>query len=446
MIAAQSEIVTYWRGIIGTLAQRGLLRERRDGQKIIPQAVGLVEAQRVTFVLDMQRLAGVRREQWLDADLWAQWRAALQGRRCFVADGAGLAIVVGRDPGAGVQRLPVKVSLDLSAVPEGDFTAYVGEGTTGPVVFNLADGERALLVGGTTGSGKTTAILSLILQLASKCGPDALALAAVDLKRLDLVVLDALPHLVRPVATTEQDAADMVAWAVSEMERRFDVMSAAGVRRWDRLPVDDRFPLLLVVVDECADFAKSDVVADLVKLARKGRAAGVSLILATQRPDAEVLNRQIKANVTARLAFRCTDQVESRIILDRTGAEQLRRVGLALTNAGGTWRKVQVAYVPDGTMGEWVVVNPTPRPALSEVERALVRYALQELDGAFTIGPLYDVHRGDISKYALTNLAQDWERRGWLTEPGRTEDGHKIGRQVTSELASLALDGENLTS
>jgi hypothetical protein len=100
MIAQYSEVVTYWRGIVGTLAQRGLLRQKRDGAKVIPQAVAIVEPERVTFVLDMQRLGGVSREQWLDADLWAQTRAALQGRRVFCVDSAGLALVVARNPGA----------------------------------------------------------------------------------------------------------------------------------------------------------------------------------------------------------------------------------------------------------------------------------------------------------------------------------------------------------
>ncbi len=440
MIAAYSEVATYWRGVVGTLAQRGLLRQRQDGQKVIPEAVAIVEPERVCFVLDMLRLAGVSRESWLDLALWAQVRAALQGRRVLVADSGGLAVVIAREPGEPQRkRLPARVMLDAGAIPDGEYTAYLGESKSGRVVLDLAGNERAVLVGGTSGSGKTGTIRSLVLQLARKCDPGRLGLAVVDLKRLDFPALAALPHLVRPIATTEAEAVDLVGWAVQEMERRQAVMQAAQVTRWDLLPEGERFPLLLVVVDEAADFAKSPVMADLIELARKGRASGVSLILATQRPDAEVLSRQVKANVATRVAFQTTDNVESRVILDRGGAEGLRRVGLCLTNAGGQWRKVQAAYIPDDALGEWVGVAPGG-PALDDTERALVRFALDELGGAFTIGALYEAFKGEASQYAIEKLAKSWELRGWLSASTYDNEGRKQARQVTPELAALTLD------
>ncbi|RLC94643.1 MAG: hypothetical protein DRI77_10815, partial [Chloroflexi bacterium] len=317
--------------------------------------------------------------------------------------------------------------------PPGDYTALLGTAAGGDVVLDLAKDARALLVGGTTGSGKTRSIISLILQLAHKNGPDRLALAMVDLKRLDFTALDALPHLVRPVATTELDAVKLVNWCVQEMERRQAMMRAASVTRWDRLHIEERFPLLLVAVDECADFADSAVMGDLVELARKGRASGVSLVLATQRPDAQVINRQVKANLTTRLAFRVTDVYESRIILDRAGAEKIKRRGLALTNAGGKWRKVQCGYIPDEETREWCNVAPSG-PALSAVERDLVCYAVEKLCGAFKIDPLYQAHKGTISRRRLLKLARGWEQRGWLSKPASVTDP----RRVTDELAELA--------
>jgi len=252
---------------------------------------------------------------------------------------------------------------------------------------------------------------------------------------------------VRPVATTEPDAVDLIEWCVQEMERRQTMMQAAQVTRWDRLPIEERFPLLLLVVDECADFAASGVMGNLVELARKSRASGISLIAATQRPDANVLNPQVKANLTTRLAFRVASHYDSQIILDRTGAECIKRTGLIFTNAGGKWRKVQAAYVPDDQVGEWVTVAPIA-PVLSDIERALVAYAVEELDGRFIVNQLYEAVDG-MSKRQLTKLAQNWERRGWLTEPQRTPDGHKVGRTVMPELTSLALDtgtGDVVTS
>jgi len=190
----------------------------------------------------------------------------------------------------------------------------------------------------------------------------------------------------------------------------------------------------LVVIDECADFADSDAMGDLVELARKSRASGISLILATQRPDAQVLSRQVKANLTARVAFRVTDVYESKIILDRTGAEQIKRRGLCLTNAGGKWRKVQAAYVPDDQVGEWVTVAPNGTPVLSDIERALVAYAIEELGGAFTINALATAFQGEVSRRQLLKLGKRWELRDWLTSP----DDVTEARRVTPELANLA--------
>jgi hypothetical protein len=433
MIEQYTEVTTYWRACVGTLAQRGLLRQRKDGQKVIPQAVAIVEPARCVFVLDMLRLAGVSREVCLNSDLWAQIRAALQGRRCFVADGGGLAVVIAREPGEPERkRLPRQVILDAEAIPHGNYTAVLGESRGGPVVLDLAEGERAILIGGTSGSGKTGTIRSLVLQLARKNGPDRLALAVVDLKRLDFTALAGLPHLARPVATTEAGAVDLVAWCVQEMERRQAIMQAAQVTHWDRLPEGDRFPLLLVVIDEVADFARSDVMADLVELARKSRACGFALIAATQRPDADVFSPQAKANYTTRIAFRVMDATNSRIILDRSGAQDLRRVGQCLTNAGGKWRKVQAAFVPDDALGEWV--NAPSGPVLDDTERALVAYALDELGGCFTINALADAFQGEVSRRQLLKLGRAWELRGWLTSPEDVTEA----RQVTAELEALA--------
>jgi DNA segregation ATPase FtsK/SpoIIIE-like protein len=152
----------------------------------------------------------------------------------------------------------------------------------------------------------------------------------------------------------------------------------------------------------------------------------------------------VKANLETRIAFAVTDRFESDIILDRQGAEKLGQVGLCLTNAGAEWRKVQAAYIPERSLGEWLHVGDGG-PVLTEIEAELVRYAVEELDGAFTLNTLYDAQeRGELntgerlSRYALGKLAKSWERREWLTEPTRNDQGHKIGRLVTPELAKLA--------
>ena len=434
MDGSYSEVSTYWRGVKSTLNQRGLLRQKRqDGSVTIPQARYLVAPDFVAFVLDMHRLAGVSREQWLDRELWLQLRATLQGRRCFVADSAGLAVVVARNPAEKRARLPARLTLTADLLPDGEYTVTLGQGRNGTVTLDLAGNERAILVGGESGSGKTGTVKSLLAQAVRKCGPDKLALALVDLKRLDLVAFDGLPHLVAPVAVEESDAENLAAWCCDEMERRQAVMSAARVTRWDKLPEGDRFPLLLVVVDEVADFGKSPVMPDLVRLARKGRASGISLIMATQRPSADVLSSAVKANLPTRIAFKVTSGMDSRIILDRTGAQEIRRRGLALCNVGGRWQKVQTAFIPEGQEGEWVDVERVA-PILSDVERDLVEFALDNLGGAFKIDPLYSQFKGRISRRKLAKLARTWERRGWLTKPAHATDA----RRVTDDLLDVA--------
>jgi len=434
MAGSYSEVSTYWRGVKSTLSQRGLLRQRKqDGSVGIPQARYLVAPDFVAFVLDMHKLGGVSREQWLDADLHAQLRATLQGRRVFVADSAGLAVVIARNPAEKRARLPQRVVLTADLLPDGEYTVTLGLGRNGPVVLDLAGSERAILIGGESGSGKTGTVKSLVAQAVRKCGPEKLTLALVDLKRLDLVAFEGLPHLVAPVATEEADAENLVSWCVDEMERRQVVMGAARVTRWDKLPDGERFPLLLVVVDEVADFGKSPVMADLVRLSRKGRASGISLILATQRPSADVLSSAVKANLPTRIALRVTSGMDSRIILDRSGAQEIKRRGLALCNVGGRWRKVQTAFIPDDQQGEWINVEHIA-PILSEVERDLVKFSLENLEGAFKIGALYEAHKGQISKRRLTKLAKTWEGRGWLTSPAHATDA----RKVTAELLDIA--------
>jgi DNA segregation ATPase FtsK/SpoIIIE-like protein len=166
----------------------------------------------------------------------------------------------------------------------------------------------------------------------------------------------------------------------------------------------------------------------------------VSIIVGTQYPTSRVISPQLKANLTKRIAFRTSTRTESQVILDRNGAEALGRPGLALTYIGQRWREVQVLRAGDEAFTELVSVDEENElgPALSDVEVALVRYAVEELDGAFTVNRLYDALGDEISRRQINYRAKDWERRGWLTPPQRDESGHPIGRQVTPELKNLA--------
>ena len=439
------EVITYWRAIIGTLHQRGLLRERpRQGGLVLPEADAYLFTDRAIFVLDMQRLAGIPREEWLKRELWAQWRAALQGRRVFVTDSAGLAITVARRPGAQRKRLPKMIRLTPEHLPDAPYTVTLGYGKRGPVHLDLAGDNRAILIGGTSGSGKTNLMQSIILQLAARHTPAEVRFAIVDTKEVDFGAdYEALPHLFASIAHNLQEAAELIERVEAERLRRQAVMAAAGVADWRDLDGDDAFPLLLLTVDEAADFTKTPTMGTLVEIARKGRAMGVSLMLGTQSPSSKVIDPQIRANLPTAIAFQTRTDIESRVILGCKGAEQLNRPGLALTFVDGRWEQVQTLRVEPDTVGDFITERVTAkRPALNEVEAALVRYAVEELDGAFIVNRLYERHGGLISKRKLTALAQKWEKRGWLTTPASRSEP----RRVTPELLALvspALDAKS---
>jgi hypothetical protein len=433
MEAMTGEVITYWRQIVATLNQRSLLRERpRQGGRVLPQADAILLPDRCIFALDMQRLAGIPREAWLDRALWDQWRAALQGRRCFVSDGGGLAICVDRQPGAQPRRLPAVIPLDLGDLPEKPYTVVLGHTRRGPVTLDLAGDQRAILVGGTSGSGKTNLMQSVILQLAAKHTPDEVRFAIVDTKEVDFgPAFERLPHLFAPPAHDLEEAARLVEAVEGERLRRQGVMAAVGVADWRDLPESEALPLLLLAVDEAADFTRTVTMETLVDLARKGRAMGVSIILGAQSPTSKVIDPQVRANLPTAIAFQTRTDIESRVILGRKGAEGLDRPGLALTFVGGRWERVQTLRVTLEAVGD---VAAPGWPALSDVEAALVEYALDQLEGCFTINALYDAFKGQISRRQLVKLARQWEHRGWLTEPAHATDP----RRVTSELLALA--------
>jgi S-DNA-T family DNA segregation ATPase FtsK/SpoIIIE len=245
-----------------------------------------------------------------------------------------------------------------------------------PVVANLAKMPH-LLVAGTTGSGKSVGVNAMILSMLYKSPPSVVRLVLVDPKMLELSIYEGIPHLLAPVVTDMKQAANALNWCVGEMERRYKLMSAMGVRNLEGFnalvakkakegdPVANPFsltpespefleplPYIVVVIDELADLMMvvGKKVEELIaRLAQKARAAGLHLILATQRPSADVLTGLIKANVPTRIAFQVSSKVDSRVILDQMGAENLLGQGDMLYLAPGTGYPTRVhgAFVSD---------------------------------------------------------------------------------------------------
>lgn len=228
-----------------------------------------------------------------------------------------------------------------------------------PVVADLAKMPH-LLVAGQTGSGKSVMINTFLTSLLYRNSPSDLKLILVDPKQVEMAPYNDLPHLLTPVINEPEKCISALKWAVAEMERRLRTMSEVGKRNiveYNNLKKEEGMPYIVVVIDELADLmmmAARDVEALIVRLAQKARAAGIHLVLATQRPSVDVITGLIKANVPARIAFTVASQVDSRTIIDQVGAEKLLGRGdmLFSTSDMPKPRRVQAALIEDDETGK----------------------------------------------------------------------------------------------
>ncbi|MBB3226634.1 S-DNA-T family DNA segregation ATPase FtsK/SpoIIIE [Luteibacter sp. Sphag1AF] len=277
------------------------------------------------------------------------------------------------------QMIALSEILDSGEYRQSDslLTMAMGKGITGePVVADLAKAPH-MLVAGTTGSGKSVAVNAMILSMLYKATPDDVRMIMIDPKMLELSVYEGIPHLLAPVVTDMKLAANALNWCVAEMENRYRVMSdlrvrnlagynqkvrearAAGKPLFNPFPAHpevpehlDTLPMIVVIIDELADLmmvAGKKIEELIARLAQKARAAGIHLILATQRPSVDVITGLIKANIPTRVAFQVSSKIDSRTILDQMGAESLLGAGdmLFLPPGTGYPQRIHGAFVAD---------------------------------------------------------------------------------------------------
>ena len=221
--------------------------------------------------------------------------------------------------------------------------------------FDLAKAPH-MLIAGATGMGKSVCINSILISLLYKAAPEDVRLILIDPKKVEFNVYSKVPHLLIPVVTDPTKAAGALNWAVNEMEKRYDMIEEAGVRDiksynayclTEGLPT---LPKIVIVIDELNDLmmsARKMVEASICRIAQKARAAGIHLLIGTQRPSVNVITGDIKVNIPARIAFRVNQSVDSRTILDMQGAEKLLPHGDMLFSPAGTPQRVQGAFVED---------------------------------------------------------------------------------------------------
>jgi S-DNA-T family DNA segregation ATPase FtsK/SpoIIIE len=286
------------------------------------------------------------------------------------------------NPHRAMIRLREVIDSDRYQQEKSPLTMALGQDIGGgPVVANLGKMPH-LLVAGTTGSGKSVGVNAMLISMLLKATPDELKLIMVDPKMLELSVYDGIPHLLAPVVTDMKEAANSLRWCVAEMERRYKLMAAMGVRNiagfnarldeaeragaqvadplWEPQPWEmhqtppilEKLPYIVVVIDEFADMfmiVGKKVEELIARLAQKARAAGIHLILATQRPSVDVVTGLIKANIPSRMAFQVSSRIDSRTILDQGGAESLLGHGdmLYLPAGSGPPNRIHGAFVDD---------------------------------------------------------------------------------------------------
>lgn len=250
---------------------------------------------------------------------------------------------------------------NLMAYPEfsaaSSMSFILGRDVSGTPIYSDITKMPHMMIAGTTGSGKSVTIHSLIISLLYKNSPDMLRFIMVDPKRVELTTYAGIPHLVSPVITEGKKAIGALRWAISEMDRRYDILMGAGARDIKSYNENDKhseekMPYIVIVIDELADLMAAfgrEVEGAIVRLAQMSRAVGIHLVLSTQRPSVQVITGLIKANVPSRIALQVPSQVDSRTILDMAGAEKLLGAGdmLFLSTDFSKPRRIQGTYITE---------------------------------------------------------------------------------------------------
>jgi hypothetical protein len=357
----------------------------------------------------------------------------------------GLTYCVALKPAGGIsrRRLPRMVELDLAHRPAGDYVIGFGLSREGEV-WKPLEKLRHIVVAGSTDSGKSAFLRSLLYQLLRTSGaqdrPSPVELYLTDMEGLTFAIFEAVPQLAMPIAESVKEATEIAFRLVQEMERRAALYQATG-RFPEKLSeyhtaCNSRLSWIVAVFDEFTALMeeagkRSDLYRLIGQLAMRGRKYGITLVFAGQDFKADLLNTRITNQLRTRVQFACATAYQSQVVLGRAGAEKITTPGRALISFGGKITEVQTFWVDkERVLG----LRQGPVSLLTGDERALVRYALEYLGGKFNIRDLAEAFRGRISQRRIEGLSRAWEARGWLVAGPTRADG----KTITDKLKELA--------
>ena len=324
------------------------------------------------------------------------------------------------------------------------------------IVGNIAKLPH-MLIAGTTGSGKSVCMNSIIISLLYKASPDDVKLIMVDPKMVELGIYNGIPHLLIPVVTDPKKAAGSLQWAVSEMMRRYKAMSDAGVRdleSYNSIVVQEeeggKLPQVVVIIDELADLmlvAAKEVEESICRIAQMGRAAGIHLVIATQRPSADVITGLMKANIPSRIAFAVASAMESRIILDTQGAEKLVGKGdmLYAPIGNGKPKRVQGCFVSDPeveAVASYVKNNYTTtydQQVMEEIEKKAAQTGNKP--AATEVEPSHDELEGDEMLPAAVDVILETGQASVSMLQRRLKLGYARAARIVDEMEEKGIVG-----
>ena len=365
-----------------------LLEETLDNFGITAKVVNATQGPTVTrYELEPAKGTKVSRIMGLQDDLKMSLAAVDIRMEAPIPGKSAVGIEI---PNKNVSAVHLRDVLDCEEFQQASGGIPVGLGkdiADMPVITDLAKMPH-LLVAGSTGSGKSVCVNTLISSILFSRKPDEVKLILVDPKMVELSVYNGIPHLMLPVVTDMNKAAAVLRWAVREMDARYMTLATAGVRNvasYNKQNPTKSMPLILIIIDELADLMMTnpDVEESIDRLAAKARAAGIHMVLATQRPSVDVITGKIKANVPSRIAFTVATQIDSRTILDQAGAERLLGRGDMLFNPIGANKpiRIQGAFISDEEVEELIAfVKGQGQPEYDEVMMAETDKGAESLD------------------------------------------------------------------